>query len=507
MFPVGDVQNPETLAGIFGCGWSYLPTIYLGLPLGASSNSSAIWNNIMLRFQSRLDGWRSKFLSLGGRIILCKSSMSSQPLYQFSLVRAPKTVIHKMEKMQRNFIWSGTQDKSKFHLVRWNICKASKERGGLGVLDLNCMNSALLAKWFWKYAMEPTSWWRQLIKLKFPNPSSTWRAGSSGGPLGCSMWKQIMKEEALFWNFAYVTPGGGAWVSFWKDCWLPGLILKDAYPRVVAASSVPEAWVSELISFENESVGWDLHLSLSLRGGAERERLDLIQKLLLLPPDLISAGPAKLIWKPSMSGDFSVKSMYTVFSHDRLPGIVDFPHKVVWDSFAPTKVKAFLWLLKHGRVLTHENLKKRGLSLASMCIMCKEAEENINHLFWLCPFSNKIWNTIQQMVEIVGPFPAHVDAVIAGWNVGSQLPWKSGFVRGLLHAYTWEIWKERNSRIFQDKSVQWQVIFHKICRSLLNWVLVTGTLNEVHREEWLSLMQYVCPLQSLRIVSQSTVSG
>ncbi|CAL1377121.1 unnamed protein product [Linum trigynum] len=347
MFPVGSVQNPEIYACIFGCGWSYLPTIYLGLPLGASPNSTAVWNRVLLRFQTRLECWRSKFLSLGGRIILCKSCLSSQPLFQFSLLRAPKATIHKMEQMQRSFIWSGAQDKSKYHLVRWDLCKATKDRGGLGVLDLDNMNLALLAKWFWKFATEPNSWWRQLIEFKFPNPLSIWRSGSGSGPLGCSMWKRIMKEEDSFWKSAHISPGGGAWVSFWNDCWWPGMILKDAYPRVAAASMFQEAWVSNIVSFESEGVGWDLQLSISLMGGAERERLTLMHYLSLLPLDLITTGPAKLIWNSCSNGGFSVKSMYDTLNNARFHGIIDFPCKVIWQPFVPMKVNAFLWLLRH----------------------------------------------------------------------------------------------------------------------------------------------------------------
>ncbi|CAL1367557.1 unnamed protein product [Linum trigynum] len=32
MFPVGNVGNPDVFARIFGCGWNFLPTIYLGSP-------------------------------------------------------------------------------------------------------------------------------------------------------------------------------------------------------------------------------------------------------------------------------------------------------------------------------------------------------------------------------------------------------------------------------------------------------------------------------------------
>ncbi|CAI0556305.1 unnamed protein product, partial [Linum tenue] len=268
MHPIGSVDNPDRLAAMFGCGWSYLPTVYLGLPLGASPNSVSVWNPVLTRFQSRLEGWRGKFLSLGGRLTLASSVLSSQPLFLGSICKAPKSVIGKMEKSLRRFIWSGVQDKGRYHLVNWQLCKALKKEGGLGILDMASMNSALLSKWLWKFATEKEAWWRKMISIKFPNPSSLWKAGQIDGRIGCSLWKSIAKEESCFWKFAVVDPGGGAWVSFWQDRWNHGMTLGESFPRVAAASALPQGWVSEFVSFSSErGVSWNLPLILSLRGG------------------------------------------------------------------------------------------------------------------------------------------------------------------------------------------------------------------------------------------------
>ncbi|CAL1374377.1 unnamed protein product [Linum trigynum] len=400
-----------------------------------------------------------------------------------------------MERLECRFIWAGVQDKSTYHLVRWDVCKSTKERGGLGILDLGCMNSALLCKWFWKYALEPSSWWRNLIDVKYLRTSSEWRAGNGVGPIGCSIWRCIMKEENMFWKFASVSPGGGAWVSFWNDCWIPGKMLKDSYPRVAAASSNRDAWVSDLISFDNERVVWDFPLMYSLRGGADRERNDLLNLLSLLPHDLINAGPAKLIWNPSPKDGFSVNSMYRALIHDRMVGLDNFPFKVVWQPHVPSKVNAFLWLIMHRRILTHENLKRRGWSLASRCVLCEEAEESTNHLLCQCRYSSSIWCLLQQLFGFLGPFPDCFASIIHCWSPRSQLPWMSSLAACILHAFAWELWKERNNRSFHDKRCGWQVVFHKTCRTLLSWVRVTGTLSDSQSAEWLSLGHILCPLQ------------
>ena len=65
IIPIGEVPNVNTLAHFFGCRVDYLPSSYLGLPLGASYKSKAIWDPVVERFHKRLAGWKAKLLSRG----------------------------------------------------------------------------------------------------------------------------------------------------------------------------------------------------------------------------------------------------------------------------------------------------------------------------------------------------------------------------------------------------------------------------------------------------------
>ncbi|XP_039050052.1 uncharacterized protein LOC120191128 [Hibiscus syriacus] len=58
------------------CDWDRLLSVYLGLPLGQARNFVKLRQPIIDKVQSRLDGWKSKFLSFGGRITLIKSILA-----------------------------------------------------------------------------------------------------------------------------------------------------------------------------------------------------------------------------------------------------------------------------------------------------------------------------------------------------------------------------------------------------------------------------------------------
>ena len=53
----------------------------------------------------------------GGKVTLIKSTLSSLPTYFLSLFPIPAKVAKRVEKLQRDFLWSGIRDDRKIHLV------------------------------------------------------------------------------------------------------------------------------------------------------------------------------------------------------------------------------------------------------------------------------------------------------------------------------------------------------------------------------------------------------
>lgn len=99
----------------------------------------------------RLSSWKGRYFSLGGRIVLIKVVLSSLLVYYFNVFKCPASVIEKLERIQRKFLWNDDREKRKFHLVNWTqVCKQVSE-GGLGIRPLRQLNTALLGKRLWRY--------------------------------------------------------------------------------------------------------------------------------------------------------------------------------------------------------------------------------------------------------------------------------------------------------------------------------------------------------------------
>ena len=64
---------------------------------------------------------------------------------------------------------------------------------------------------------------------------------------------------------------------------------------------------------------------------------------------------------------------------------------MLWSNYVPPKVCFFVWEVWRGKVLTTDNLKKRGFQLAIKCSLCGKAEEELNHLLFHCPLIRDLW--------------------------------------------------------------------------------------------------------------------
>jgi len=66
----------------------------------------------------------------------------------------------------------------------------------------------------------------------------------------------------------------------------------------------------------------------------------------------------------------------------------------VWESPAPSKVVAFSWKFLLNRIPTRVNLELRNAlppEVSSLCVLCGDEAETVNHLFLHCSISSRVW--------------------------------------------------------------------------------------------------------------------
>jgi len=130
-------------AMMLNCKVGSIPFVYMGLPIGGNTRRLSFWEPIINRIKSRLTGWNSKHLSMGGRLVLLKSVLSSLPVYALSFFKAPSGIISYIEYLF-NCFFLGSADHRKISWVDWKTVCRRKEVGGFGVMSIKEFNIALL---------------------------------------------------------------------------------------------------------------------------------------------------------------------------------------------------------------------------------------------------------------------------------------------------------------------------------------------------------------------------
>jgi hypothetical protein len=123
--------------------------------------------------------------------------------------------------------------------------------------------------------------------------------------------------------------------------------------------------------------------------------------------------------------------------------------KLIWKTWAPPRVKLFLWLANKDRCWTAEWLQQRHLQ-NNRCVMCDQQLETIHHLLVSCPFSRQIWYDTLSWLRLACRPPDQDDSISHWWlDVRQNTPkaMRKGFATAT-HLTVWMIWKHRNGCVF-----------------------------------------------------------
>jgi len=115
----------------------------------------------------------------------------------------------------------------------------------------------------------------------------------------------------------------------------------------------------------------------------------LLKKMLAITPfDDVNDEDTRM-WPDGKHGLFFVKSVYNMMCNSS--GIVDGNSwNTTWQLNTPERVRYFLWLLRHGRLMT--NARKSRMTLgAPYCPFCSDVIETELHVFRDCSQCMALW--------------------------------------------------------------------------------------------------------------------
>ena len=201
---------------------------------------------------------------------------------------------------------------------------------------------------------------------------------------GTTVWQLCKATVSIIKENCYWIPGNGKKINIWTSNIL-GQFKRSSLPGLSSFSD----WLSEqniltlfdlsLWDSNGHWLGWKNISPPHLMSDAAEI---LFSSLNGFSPSCLSIKD-QLGW--GRTGQYTVKEGYKIISKDQT--MVEKVWKLVWHPDSIPKVNTFIWLLLHNKLLTAENLRKRGILGPSCCALCHSAEETSSHLFIQCEIS------------------------------------------------------------------------------------------------------------------------
>lgn len=252
--------------------------------------------------------------------------------------------------------------------------------------------------------------------------------------------------------------GRGDSILFWCHNWGIG-ILKHEYQILFTYATDPQQSIAQMANTR--------HIRDLFRGvlseEAEQQLTLVIQKLQQQPIPLTNNSD-EARWKWTPSAQFSVSSYYQAFIH--APTIKSEVYKI-WKIKAPPRMQVFSWLMMLNKILTIDNLMKRGWAMVNRCTMCKKKSETVIHLFEQCTVTNEIYQQLALDMRMKLP-TRHATKALINDELNKE-------EKSLLLIAQFVVWRERSSRISTDKSTDNETLIQQIREQ---WMLTMKTGNQ-----------------------------
>eukprot|EP00253_Pinus_taeda_P022851 PITA_22851 len=472
----------------FAISTSWSSFKYLGLPIFHSRALSKDWLPQLNKFKSKMQAWGSSWLNITGKSVLIKAVLSSLPLVKFSVLLAPMGIIKNMEDLIRTFLWKGgKQNKKKISLVTWDTVTRPFQQGGLNFKDLNAQKLAMRAKLIWKIIAPNPGWVHIALWRKYFTGPRTRCLDQPKNHFNSPFSKFIRKTSSLIRNHSFWIPGNGKHIHIWNDNILNRPLLAETEDMPNLQHWMSEASINSLwdLSTWNDNL-WSGWKQLVVPSNLCPDLKSLTMQLHGLAPTQASKHGVRG-WGTSRSGYFVAQGYVKCLERPHVPPNPA-PWTGIWRIPSIPKVDHLCWLLCHQKILTEDGLQKRGFYGSSRCSLCKENTESTFHIMIECRFAVSIWQELCIAWKHKFTFPSSISKLFAGWmaNYPGYSP-KNKIVRSSWSALpkfiSWQVWLERNRRIFQNKEQDFKLVANAVKCQLVEWLEDKGDDTNLNQQD------------------------
>jgi hypothetical protein len=380
-------EEMQPYLDIFQCVAGAFPMKYLGIPLHFEKLRRDDLQPLVDSLLGRMAGWRGKLLSSEAKRILIQTCLASIPIYLLSFFKFPKWALQLINTQLAKCLWNDEEGHKKIHLANWPSICMKKEYGGLGIPNMQDHNLCLIGSWIRRYINGEGSLWKKVVDAKYNTKKPNILCCHDTHP--SVFWKGVMwAAEALKFGYKWLV-GNGTNIKFSEDTWYGNAPLAILYWDVYMIVNQQDKTIHEL---------WDgSQLRCTFRRTFTEElMLQWLEILEIANGINFSDSPDHLIWRYESNGVYSSKSLYAIVN---FRGIQPVYLPAVWDLKIPPRIQNFLWLFSQNKILTRDNLRRRGIPKPLECSVCKDIE-SVTHLFFDYLISKLLWREVQEIFNV-----------------------------------------------------------------------------------------------------------
>eukprot|EP00253_Pinus_taeda_P029628 PITA_29628 len=315
-----------------------------------------------------------------GRLILIKAVLEETPVYWMTLAWIPKGILDRLQNICCRFLWKGKQTGRIFAWTRWESLTLPKRWGGRGLKRLDTFSKALTAKLGWQL-LNNRSLWTKVVDPKYITPSNPldWirhaHRPREDPCVGCGNAHRLPQElkthlvDQGITHICHIADNGRS--SLTQQAWKTGFVL-----------NIPPPWQQDWRDYVTALT--EAHIK-------------------------ITKGDDELIWALAKHGSYIPKIGYLALMDPYKSPASEPWWNLIWKLKAAPRMRLLLWSILNNKVSAG-----RSFSGPFWCYLCKNSNEDIEHLFLDCPISQELWNCFLSTLSIHSRW--HGNNIKDAWN-------------------------------------------------------------------------------------------
>ena len=126
---------------------------------------------------------------------------------------------------------------------------------------------------------------------------------------------------------------------------------------------------------------------------------------------------------------------------------------LMFNNVVRQKAYFTMWIMMNQRLVTVDKQAQWVVDVEKTCVLCKNDDKNVEHLFIQCNFARRIWGRLLSWIEKQTNVPMTWEQFIK-WCIlhGKGKRSAAQMFKIILAEGIYGLWMERNSRIFEHKS-------------------------------------------------------